>query len=492
MKKKRKGKLTLEGLTFLEKPFLISNNDNWTLISYQSCFWQPLLFLFLVPTFLSAQSEINLPHLWQLGQQNAINPAAAPDSTYYINLPDIAVATTYSEPSLQEVLRDQNSAQILEIDRAIDLLHPTNNTVSLSLSAQTYRLLYNTPKWSIQQFQTTRLQADTKYPKALAQLGWEGNAPFIGQTLEIGSSFDIFSYQETGIGGSYQIGKWRIGATIKLLAGIGVASTQQSSATLTTSDDIYQLALDTDYEVLAADSDNVEGSINFGMVNLDFTDISLLSFRLPTIDFDISAAFFNRRQANNRGIAGDIGLVYEPNDRWRLGLSVLDIGRINWKENAFQYKAQESNTFNGLNLGRIDFANSEEIFSFDALRDTLSEAIQFTKTAIDFRTKLATQAYLYAQYQHNDHWDFGFAAYNRFGKQARWAGSLSANYRFNRLFYIGLLYAFQEDYWWNIGLHTVIQLGPFQLYAMSNNILYAFKPLHATNQATKLGLALVF
>jgi len=448
--------------------------------------------LLLLPFSLLAQPELNLPHLWHIGQQNSINPAAAPDSTYYINIPDIAVSTSYSEPSFQDILQEQNSVQVLDVDGAINALHPTDNSVAFGLSVQTYRLMYNTPKWSIQQFQTTRFQADMTYPKALAQLGWQGNAPFIGQTLDIGPSFEVFSYQETGIGGSYQVGKWRIGVSIKLLAGIGVATSKQSKALLTTDEDIYQLELETDYEVVAADFDNVEGSVNFGLVNLDFSDITLLSFNLPDVDFDLSTAFFNIRGGTNKGIAGDIGVVYEHNDRWRFGASLLDLGRIKWKDNAHQYEAQQSNGFNGINLGRIDFASSEEIFSFESLKDTLSEAIQFTKTAIDFNTRLAAQAYLYGQYQHNEHWDFGFAAYNRFGNHSNWGGSLSANYRLNRQLYLGVIYAFQQDHWLNVGVHTTIQLGFFQLYAMSNNIFSAFRPLRLNNQTAKVGLALVF
>ena len=184
---------------------------------------------------LSAQQELSLPHLWHLGQQNSINPAAHHDSTYYINIPDLAVQFGYSEPNLREVLNSSGNVEVVDVDRAIQLLDPTDNDVAISFSAQSYRAMYNTSKWSIQQFQKTRFQGDSQYPKALAELGWRGNAPFIGNTLDIGPSFNFFSYQETGIGGSYQLGKWRVGASIKLLAGIGVATTQQSSCLLYTS-----------------------------------------------------------------------------------------------------------------------------------------------------------------------------------------------------------------------------------------------------------------
>lgn len=449
-------------------------------------------FLIIISQALAAQQDLSLPHLWHLGQQNSINPASSQDSTYYINIPDLATTFQYSEPNLSDIVRKEGNDQVADINRAIQLLHPTDNEVTISFSAQTYRLMYNTPKWSIQQFQKTRFQGDMQYPKALAQLGWQGNASFIGQSLDIAPSFEVFSYQEAGIGGSYQLGKWRVGATLKLLAGIGVAKSQRASATLRTDEDIYQLELETDYEVVAADYDNSDSFVNFGLVNLDFADISLLSFRLPDINFDVSKALLNARGARNRGIAFDFGAVYELNDQWRFGLSVLDIGRIKWKDNAYQYTSKETTSFDGVNLGRIDFASSEEIFSFDNLKDTLEQVVQFTKTPTTFKTSLAAQTYFSTQYQYNSQWNFGLALYGRFGKNDTWGSSIAANYQWQRFLNIGLLYALEENDWDNLGLNVTLRIGPFQLYGMTNNLITLFQPRQLSNQTARVGMALIF
>ncbi len=449
-------------------------------------------FLITSTQTLVAQQELSLPHLWHIGQQNSINPAAHYDSTYYINIPDIAVQFGYSEPSLREVLSSSGAVDIVNVDRAVQLLHPTDNEVTINFSAQSYRAMYNTSKWSIQQFQKTRFQADTKYPKALAELGWQGNAPFIGQTLDIGPSFEMFSYQETGIGGSYQLGKWRLGASLKLLSGIGVATSTRSKASLRTDEDIYQLELDTDYEVLTADFDANDSFVNFGVASLDFSDITLLNFRLPELDFDVLGSLFNfRGGGRNRGIAFDIGAVYQFNEQWRFGLSVLDLGRIKWRDNAFRYASSEKVSFNGVNLGRLDFASSEEIFSFDNLKDTLEQVIDFSKTSTEFKTSLAAQTYLHAQYQHNANWAFGLALYGRFGENDQWGGSVSANYEW-KLLNVGIIYAAEPDDLAQLGMNLSLRLGPLQLYGMTNNILTVFQPQQIASQNARIGMAFIF
>ena len=291
----------------------------------------------------------------------------------------------------------------------------------------------------------------------------------IRDRLDIAPSFEVISYQEAGIGGSYQLGKWRVGLTLKLLSGIGVAKTERAVAALRTDDDIFQLELDTDIEVVAADFDNSDSFVNFGIVTLDFTDISLLSFRIPELDFDVSNSLLPFR-GSNRGIAFDIGAVYELNEQWKFGLSVLDIGRIKWRTNAFTYQSNETATFDGVNLGRIDFTSSEEIFSFDNLRDTIDQVIEFSKTATTFKTSLAVQTYFHAQYQYNLNWSFGGAIYGRFGQNDIWGGSLAANYQWQRFLNVGFLYAIEANDWDNLGLNATLRVGPFQLYGMTNNI----------------------
>ena len=97
-------------------------------------------FFILSSYTLYAQQELSLPHLWHLGQQNSINPAAHHDSTYYINIPDLAAQFGYSEPNIREVLSSSGNVEVVDItDDMILQIKWLGNCESCSMSAMTMR-----------------------------------------------------------------------------------------------------------------------------------------------------------------------------------------------------------------------------------------------------------------------------------------------------------------------------------------------------------------
>lgn len=430
--------------------------------------------------------------LWHLGQHNALNPASTLDSSrFLISLPNFASQFKYTGATYNEVVEERNGERIADISSAIAQLDPLDNEVLADVRVETARFIYNTPKWSIQIHHATRFQSSLVYPKGLAQVAWQGNAAFIGETIEIGPAFDFLSYEELGIGGSLKFDRLTVGATINFLGGIGVASTQNNSAQLRTDEDIYELTLTTDYEVLTADLDADRENVDFGIFAIDFSDISLLSFAFPDFSVDLNNGLFNFGQSSNRGISLDIGATYRLNEKWRFGFSILDIGQINWKDNITTYRSNETTTFSGVSLGSVNF-NEGDVFTFDSLTDSLEQVINFTASSATFSTDLPTQAYFNVQYQVTPKLDLGLVLHSRFAATNTLAASIGGNYQIAKFLRLGATYSIEDNEFSNLGLNASLHVGPVQAYAITNNILTAFRPLDANYQTARLGVNLVF
>ncbi len=451
-----------------------------------------LVFFAFIIAFSSQAQNLSLPHMRHIGAVNSINPALKIDSAMWtVDILNINNEFRYSGPAYNSLVQSNQDRLVADVNFALQQLAPTGNNFNLSSEVETFRVQYHSPKWSIQLHHANRYQANFQYPKALAELAWFGNASSIGERIEIGPSLDFLSFSEVGIGGSIPLGKFRIGLSLNILAGNAVVDTKQANASLYTSDDIYQLSLTTDYELNTADLEVENDLFDAGIVVLDFSNISLLSPDVPSINTSLGSTFSSFFNANgNRGLGLDLGISYELNERWQFGWSIVDLGFINWKNNTAVYTSNETTSFNGLNIGLIDFDDTESI-NFESLRDSVEQFIVFEKNANNFTTNLPVQSYLSATYQLSSKLELGALLYGQFGDNSTIAASLSANYKlpFIRL---GAVYSIAEDELFNMGLNATIELGVFRLYAMTNNIQTIFDPLAVSYQTNRVGMGFVF
>ena len=147
-------------------------------------------------------------------------------------------------------------------------------------------------------------------------------------------------------------------------------------------------------------------------------------------------------------------------------------------------------SLNGLNLGVIDFDDTETI-NIESLTDSVEQFIAFEKNANTFTTSLPFQTYLSAHHQLSSKLEVGAVLYGQFDDTNTLGASLSANYKlpFIRL---GAIYSVIENEPFNLGLNATVELGFFRLYAMTNNIRTVFDPLSVTYQANRVGIGFVF
>ena len=88
--------------------------------------------------------------------------------------------------------------------------------------------------------------------------------------------------------------------------------------------------------------------------------------------------------------------------------------------------------------------------------------------------------------------DLGLVLHGRFATTNIYAASIGGNYQVAEFLRLGATYSIEDNEFSNLGLNASLHVGPVQVYAITNNILTAFRPLDANYQTARLGVNLVF
>lgn len=451
---------------------------------------QLLLFSFLFLCLsANAQQQISQFNLTHLNDQSSLNPAYVGDSRFELTVFPISSNLYSNGPTYRDFIGARTSDNVLTYPSS-KLNFDQGNILRIGSAVETFRFVYNEKNWSIALHHAAKAKGIIDYSGSLLSVAIQGNAPFIGQDTPLNTDFSAFSYEEIGIGGAFKKGNFTIGGRVKYLSGHSAAITRKGALSLLTDDDIYQLSLNADLAIdVAGQKGSTLNEFNFGPIDLNFSSKEDVLIQSPSLLFNLDNDLFNF--SGNHGVAIELGFVWQINDQFKLNFSALDIGKINWKDSPRNYTAQETFEFDGLSLGQLTF-DGNETFSFDSVQDSV-DIINFTKTTESFSTTLPAQFYLGLGYDLNDRWHFGGTLYHtNFQNTPFTALSFGANYQLHEAFNIGLSYGIMNSESFLLGLNATLDIGPVQLFAVTDNILGAFKVEDSRTLNARVGVSLSF
>lgn len=415
-------------------------------------------------------------HIWH---RNTINPAIFPsEKRFAIGLPGLALDQQHSgDLSIQDFIREDGDQKYIDLGQVIGKLDP-ENTFDLDQRIETVLLGARFGKWAVHLGHAIRYSGSVTYPKSLAELLWYGNGPYIGQTLNIAPAFNIFGWNELGVGVSREIGKVRIGARAKYLAGIGAieSDADHHKATIYTNPDIYQLQLETDYAFRSAAFVNAIDTAGFG-------------YDFQTEDLGNGKIF-----SKNSGLAFDLGFTAGIGERLTISGSLLDLGgKIKWTENASRFHSNGAWEYAGVEILGADLISGADSIRIDNQLDSLNDIFQFQKTAEGFSSAIPTRMYLGASFKVTERWTVGGVFFQQRGT-ARDLMSFGANAQFTPFKWLtaGAMYSINDRSAANIGLNLGLRLGPAHVYFTSDNVLNAFRGDASPALNLRAGAGVVF
>jgi len=406
----------------------------------------------------------------QIPQSNWTNPSAFGDYKVTVTLPSIYANFYNSQFAPNDVLEKNGTTLLLDMDKLVNGMGADGLGLQTNLNVETFGFSLQMKKWRVSLDHGMRVGMYHNVPKELLQFVWGGNSQFVDETINVGPSFNMFAYQEFGLGFGYKISdQLSFGTRIKYLVGNGTYSTNRSKASIYTDPEYYQLTAETDY--LINTGGLPESDVNDGeFLNMDNFE--------PTLFGD------------NTGFAFDFGATFQINDKLKLQTSIINIGKINWKDEVYNYYSNGTTTFDGLDFQPL---LDEGEFSADDILDTLETTFQFSSTQSDFSTVLPSSFYLSGTYEVAKRLYVGGLIYGQaFQSDMTTAFAVNVKKDFGSIFSLGAQYSLIEGGNHNFGVSTSLRLGPVQLFAVTDNLIPVFNPMKGQNVNFRTGLNLVF
>lgn len=415
---------------------------------------------------ISAQPQLGTHFMRNTFQASRTNPALLPDEKLVIALPHFYNHFELTGPSFDDLFDTTGDTPVFNLGNILDDLDDENSfrnnatleTFGISLGFGNLRLGVHT---------ASHIGGLVNYQRGLADLIWQGNAAFIGQTIDLSTDLQIRGYHELGLTGSYKFKALTVGVGLKYLSGVGDISTVNSDASLFTDPDIFQLTLDSDFRA------NTSSFLEFNSID-DFN-----------VNFDFNDFGFSNFFSGNSGFAFDFGIDLDLG-KLKVAASVTDVGDINWSENVRNYTSNGTFEYDGVDFSGALTGNGA---SFEGALDTLAEIFEVVETFEEYSTTLPRKIYLSAIYDFSRTWQFGVVYFNEdAGGVISNAISLGAQARLSRALTVGGNYSIYNGNAANIGLNASGKVGPVQVVLATDNAIGLFDFGNTQYTNVRLGL----
>jgi hypothetical protein len=397
-----------------------------------------------------AQTEATGYFMNGIPQVTIHNPAFVPNYKFSIGLPFSSVMMGYSNNgfSYNDLITRQDGKVNADLNKLVKSLADKNYITAVG-QMDLLRVGFTiNPKLYMQVNATGKMYSRFQLPKEVASLFVDGTAPLVGTSSNFSPEAEGLSYLETAVSASYQLNeKLTIGARVKYLKGIANATTDRSAMSIAVSDS---------YEITAS------GDMSFrtsGINNLDQSD------------YNFGEEWKNYSKNNGYGI--DLGASYQLMDKLTVAASIIDLGRISWKNDLYSYsldKATANYTFSGVDIEKIVNGDSKY---FDAELDSIENKFELKEGTISsYSTWLPGKMFVSGNYELMKNLNVGAVLFTeKFQGRFSPGGSASLIKNFGKWVSTSVSYTISNRSFNNLGAGVSFNLAPVQFYIVGDNLL---------------------
>ncbi len=422
-----------------------------------------LVILSILITCLSyGQQDLTLYYMENVPQNLYLNPAFKPKAKVNIGLPGISslyfdhLNTTFTPSNLFDTKDGTTYLAIDEFKTKIKNNNYLGASVRVDLFSLGFQIKKNYFSFNITENIFTRMN----FSRGFLELPLYGNANFAEHNGELDFSntgINFSHYREFGVGWQRQFSdKLSLGAKVKFLAGKSNVWTKKNTIQLQTNPNNYDWTLNGEIDVRSSGFDTAS-EINNGQV----------------VDYLLNNS--------NLGGAIDLGITYQLSNKINLNASLVDVGFINWKSNNFNVRSSEASfTFTGINL--TEYVNAPDSVSNDSLNAAVQrlqvafeEEVGYSQNNEAYIKMLMARIHFGGTYQlfdgKNSSGKAGILFQTEFYNQLlRPSLTLSYNHHVGRWLNTSISYSMVNGGYNNLGLGLSLNLGPIQVYAITDNL----------------------
>lgn len=407
---------------------------------------------------ITAQSELGSYFIKNTSANQYLNPANNPQATFSWGLPNIYYVHGSEGPGLTNLIKD-NVLNLSSLDNEFKKQNSTLYGIQGSLGGLFFH--FEPIYFHIGHHIKSYNQGD--YNNLLFDVILNGNAPYIGETINLGPYVNLNFYNEFYLGVGIDIENFSIGARLKRLNGYSNFYTPKHDFSIYTHDEIYQLTFNTAYHI----------------------NTNLLS---DSLRFESYFDQLSGNLTNNGGWAFDFGIKADVLDKFTVSASLLDMGTINWQNGTRRIVTEGNYSFEGFDLNDL-ITDSLDVISLDSL----GNLVNISDTYDSYNAGLPVQFYVGFQYYPLEEWEFNALYYNVFSSGRSFpAVRLGAKFKPTEKFHASLAYSWNRFAAVNLGLTAEAHLGWFHGFLMMDNIFDLFRPLGGNYYNFRAGIQIDF
>jgi hypothetical protein len=456
------------------------------------------VFVVFMASNLKAQQYNTIYWMQGIPQHVYSNPAHQTDANWYIGMPGLSsIYAGYGNSGfgISDLLKkDANGEFYWDEASFLEGLGRKNILYTdMQYEALAFGFRYKEKNYFNFNF-SEKVGVQFGYPKDLFLLLLEGNNHFLentdtGEADFSGFGINAIHYSEFGLGYSRILNDmFNVGGKIKVLFGHANAYMSPNDLRFHTDPETFALSLYTDVSV------HTSLPMEIGPISLtddgEENNESGNDFEFDPMEYLVNF--------NNLGFAADLGIIYKYDEKITFALSVVDLGYINWKSNVESYRITGDAVYDGIDIGNL-FA----LGGFVELPEDEEEQGDPFETAlenleIDYSQKsyslfLYPKIFVSAKYQVTDIHSFSVLARGNFFENKLYP-SFTLAYNIQPIKPVGLTLAYSViNYTYtNIGLGFHLNLYPFQLYLVADNIFPALQPHTIQTATVHIGINWVF
>lgn len=445
---------------------------------------------------LSFSQMDNTIHLLPVIPQSLYtNPAFKPKAEFYIGFPALSsvyAGVAHSGFAYRDLIKRRADDSLeLRMDNIISKMAKTNY-LSLNINEELLAFGFRAKKSYFDFSVTEKASFRFGYPRDLVSLGWKGNGQFVGKTLDLsGIGLNFLVYHEFALGYMRDVRirtqTVTVGGRVKYLRGLMNVWTQRNNLTVDINEDDFAHTANTDFLLNICGPDTLLMNID----SINGKDSISEEFNFNAKDF-----FLNK---TNKGFGIDLGAYYKLNKDFSFGISILDLGYINFKKGGgSDVRNYTSNvkdfTYDGVDINQ--FFNQEDSViqqRVDNMLDSIADIFRITTTKNSYRAPLTTKMYLTAIYTITKHDKVGLLMRNEFFNR-RWYPSFTVSYNkwFFNMLSAAVSYSVMNRSYMNLGFAMALNLGPWQTYVSTDNLYCLFDPEGTRTVNVHFGINFIF
>lgn len=422
-----------------------------------------ILLLAFLPSITYAQNDLTSRYLNRLQQSNDNDVTQFTPYKTAFSIPIIGSMNFYQYNSafrFNDLITENNQIQP---NLVIPKLRSENNNIVVGGQIDWFRM---TKRIKDVQYSLTFSDVFSNrfdYSKDFIDLIWNGNAKFAGSYANLNNvRLNSTYYRSLTFGYTREINdKWTIGVRPKILFGLLNVTTKTAQASLYTDPNGFELSGNVKYDVYTS-----------GYIE-DTSDNSVLINGKDILNL------------KNFGLGLDAGVSYKVNDKLTLSANIKDLGYIRWKTKTANFHVDEYVKTNGI---VINDSSSIVNADWEKLLDSLESKFNPKVDTKKYTTSLTTRISLSGNYQVND-WFNAYATINTFVYHKLFPSfTVGGTFTLNKYLQGTLNYSIMKNSYANLGLGLVLNLGPAQLFFVTDNIPAVFNPYNYKYTNISLGI----